>query len=362
MKLQELDTPALVVDLDIMERNLRRMQDYCNDHGLALRPHIKTHKSTGLAKQQRKLGAVGITVAKIGEAEVMAEAGLDDILIAYPIFGDSKVARLRTLLDQAKISISLDSAESLEWVAKAADSAHPIRILVEVDFGMRRCGLPPGEDVIRLARRIEQHAGLDFGGLMFYSGHVHPDFDGNRRRLERLNDDLARQLALFRKEKIEVPTVSGGNTPGAFYAHEISGLSEIRPGTYIFNDRNTVSWKACQWKDCAAFLWVTVVSSAVPGQVIIDGGSKTFTSDPLFTGEGNGHGYLPDYPKVHFARMNEEHGYLRLGDSEVVPLGEKLRVIPNHICVAVNLHDRVWGVRGDEVVQDWEVSARGRIR
>ncbi len=362
MKLQELETPALVVDLDIMEKNLLRMQDYCSRHGLDLRPHIKTHKSPLLAMRQLDLGATGITVAKLGEAEVMVEAGFDDILIAYPVFGEFKARRLATLQERAHISVSLDSSDSLHWVAQAARSSRPMEVLVEVDFGMRRCGLPPGEEVLKLAREIEAQPGLKFGGLMFYSGHIHPDFDGTRRRLERLRDELMRQLELFRREGLSVPRVTGGNTPAAYYSHEVEGLTEIRPGTYIFNDRNTVSWKACQWHDCAAFLWVTVVSTAVPGQAIIDGGSKTFTSDPLITGPGGGHGFLPDYPEAEFARMNEEHGYLKQGGAESLELGQKVAVIPNHICVAVNLHDQVWGMRRGEIVEEWEVAARGRIR
>ena len=363
MKLQELETPALVVDLDIMEKNLLRMQDYCSRHGLDLRPHIKTHKSPLLAMRQLDLGATGITVAKLGEAEVMVEAGFDDILIAYPVFGEFKARRLATLQERAHISVSLDSSDSLHWVAQAARSSRPMEVLVEVDFRDAPVRAPPWGRSAEAGPRDRGSTGTQVRRTDVLFGDTSiPDFDGTRRRLERLRDELMRQLELFRREGLSVPRVTGGNTPAAYYSHEVEGLTEIRPGTYIFNDRNTVSWKACQWHDCAAFLWVTVVSTAVPGQAIIDGGSKTFTSDPLITGPGGGHGFLPDYPEAEFARMNEEHGYLKQGGAESLELGQKVAVIPNHICVAVNLHDQVWGMRRGEIVEEWEVAARGRIR
>ena len=361
MKLTELDTPALVVDLDVMEDNLRRMADYCHQHQLTLRPHIKTHKSPWLARRQIGLGSGGITVAKVGEAEVMSEAGLDDLLLAYPVIGPHKARRLGEVLEKAKVAVALDSNEAVEWVARAAQS-RSTEVLVEIDFGMRRCGLPPGHEPIRLARAIEVKPGLRFRGIMLYSGHIHPHREGTNRRLERLADELARQLELFRREGFQVEVVSGGSTPGAYYSHLVESLTEIRPGTYIFNDRNTVEWGACTQDQCAAFLWTTVVSTAVPGQAIIDGGSKTFSGDGLASGNAAGYGIVTGFPGIEFARMNEEHGYLQLPEGLELEVEQQLRVIPNHICAATNLHDRVWGIRRDEVVEEWEVAARGRIR
>ncbi len=359
MKLSALDTPALVVDLDIMEDNLRRMADYCHQHQLTLRPHVKTHKSPLLARRQIDMGSVGITVAKVGEAEVMSEAGLHDLLLAYPIIGPHKVRRLSAVLENARVSVSLDSEEAVDWVSRAAES-RSLDVLVEIDFGMRRCGVPPGREPLRLARAIEAKSGLRFKGIMHYSGHVHPDLEGTT--LERLDDELARQLELFRSEGFQVEVVSGGSTPSAYYSHRLGNLTEIRPGTYIFNDRNTVHWGACTQDQCAGFLWTTVVSNAVPGQAIIDGGSKTFSSDGLAPGNATGYGIVTGFPGIEFVRMNEEHGYLQLPEGLELDVGQQLRVIPNHICAATNLHDRVWGIRQDEVVEEWEVAARGRIR
>lgn len=361
MHFNELDTPALIVDLDVMERNLRRMADYCRTHELRLRPHVKTHKSPKLAKLQISLGAAGITVAKVGEAEVMSGKGLDDLMLAYPIFGEAKARRLSQILDRARVSVGLDSEDSLQWAAKAADGG-VVDVLVEIDFGMRRCGLPPGEGPIRLARQIEKTTGVRFAGIMLYAGHAHPDFEGSARKMERLSDDLQRQLRLFENEGMEVERVSGGSTPSAYYSHRVEGLTEIRPGTYIFNDRNTVEWGSCGIEDCAASLLVTVVSVAVPGQAIVDGGSKTFSSDPPACGSKPGFGLVKGFPGIEFTRMNEEHGYLRLPDDASLRVGQKLEIIPNHVCAAVNMHDRVWGIRGDRVVDEWAVEARGRIR
>ena len=361
MKLTELDTPALVVDLDVMEGNLRRMADYCHQHKLALRPHIKTHKSPLLARRQIDLGSRGITVAKVGEAQVMSQAGLHDLLLAYPIIGPHKARRLREVLENARVAVSLDSEEAVDWVSRAAET-RSIDVLVEIDFGMRRCGVPPGHEPLRLARAIEAKPGLRFKGIMLYSGHIHPDVEGTTRRLERLDAELARQLELFRREGFQVKVVSGGSTPSAYYSHLVESLTEIRPGTYIFNDRNTVEWGACTRDQCAAFLWTTVVSTAVPDQAIIDGGSKTFSGDGLAPGNAMGYGIVVEFPGIEFVRMNEEHGYLQLPEGLELELGQQLRVIPNHICAATNMHDRVWGIRQDEIVEEWEVAARGRIR
>ncbi|MFQ5741060.1 MAG: alanine racemase [Acidobacteriota bacterium] len=361
VRIEELDTPALIIDLDVMERNLQRMAEYCRRHNLKLRPHTKTHKTPELARRQLEGGAIGITVAKIGEAEVMVGAGLNDILLAYPVIGASKSNRLAALLERARVSVSLDSREAAGWVSQACQG-HTVGVLVEVDLGMRRCGLPVGSAATRLARFIDSQPGLRFQGLMFYSGHVHPNYDGNTVTLERLKSQLSRQRELFEKEKIEVAEISGGSTPSAAYSHQLASLTEIRPGTYIFNDRNTIEWGVCRAQDCAASIVTTVVSRAVEGRAIIDGGSKTFSSDGLMAGKRGGFGLVTDYPGVEFTQMNEEHGYLEVPPGAPIRVGRRLRVIPNHICAAVNMHEVLFGCRGDEVVVEWPVAARGKIR
>ncbi len=265
------------------------------------------------------------------------------------------------MLERARVSVSLDSEEAVATTGRAADGAR-IPVFVEVDLGARRCGVPPGPDAVRLARLIEATPGLDFEGLMFYPGHVHPDFDGNNNTLEKLAGDLQRLLELFAAEKFPVPRISGGSTPSAPYCHLIPGLDEMRPGTYIFNDRNTLEWKTCTEEQCAASLLVTVISNAVSGRVIVDGGSKTFSNDPLGPGTQKGHGLVRGYPEMILFFMNEEHGFLELPPGVHLKVGQRLRIIPNHICGAVNLHDVVFPYRGQEVVGEWTVEARGRIR
>lgn len=361
MRLEDLDTPALVVDLDIMERNLDRMSSYCRGHNLRLCPHTKTHKSPWLALEQLKRGAAAITVAKLGEAEVMAADGISEMLIAYPILGSRKGRRLGRLLDRCQVTISLDSEQAAETVSNAS-CGHQVGILVEIDLGLGRCGLPPGEAPVRLARLIESLPGLRFDGILFYPGHLRPSAEKHEGMLRRLNDDLSRQLELFRRQRIPVRRVSGGNTPSAFFSHRITEMTEIRPGTYIFNDRNTVHSEGCSWEDCAAFVYCTVVSNAVAGRAVVDGGSKTFSSEGLAWGKAGGHGRIQGHPGIEFFRLNEEHGYLRLEPNRKLEIGQPLQIIPNHICVVVNLHRRVWGIRGGKVVKEWEVPARGRIR
>ncbi len=361
MKIDELDTPALIVDEEVMAQNLQRMSSYCRQHNLDLRPHTKTHKTPELAQEQLGSGACGITVAKIGEAEVMSEEGLDDMLLAYPVFGASKAARLNALLERVRLSVALDSEDSANWVSRAVDGKQ-VGILVEIDLGMRRCGLHPGPDAVRLARFIESTPGLDFQGLLFYPGHIHPEYDEDTHKLQELDSELRKQLELFEEEKIPVPRVSGGSTPSAFHSHHISGLTEIRPGTYIFNDRNTIEWGSCKEENCAAAVLCTVVSTSVPGQAIIDGGSKTFSSDPLRPGDDGGHGLVRNLPEVEFVAMNEEHGYLKLPPHLALESGQRVQIIPNHICTTVNLHEVIFGYLGEEVVHSWPVRARGKIR
>lgn len=356
-----LDTPALIVDLEVMEQNLGRMAAYCRRQGLRLRPHTKTHKSPWLARKQLEYGAEGITAAKLGEAEVMAAAGLEDILLAYPVFGESKARRLGDLGRDIRMTVALDSEAAAQWVSRAADGGE-IGVLVEIDLGMGRCGLPPGSEPVKLAELIRTLPGLRLEGILFYPGHVHPDLEGNCESLNYLNGLLGRQLERFRQAQVPVNTVSGGSTPSAFHSHHLEGLTEIRPGTYIFNDRNTVEWGVCEPNQCALSVLTTVVSTAVPGQAIVDGGSKTFSGDPLAPGTKGGFGIVKGHPEVEFHRMNEEHGYLRLPSGMRLELGETLEIIPNHACTTVNMHDRAWGLRQGEVVKEWEIAARGKLR
>ena len=364
MHVSEIDTPALVVDLEIMERNLARVAGYAREHSLRLRPHTKTHKSVRLARQQIAAGAAGLTVAKVSEAEVMLAAEPDDLLVAYPIIGHTKLLRLAGVARQARVTVALDSAIAARQLSGAArDAQVEIGVLAEVDAGLGRVGVNAGEPLLALARTIETLPHLRFAGIAFYPGHIKSLNESGLRALGQLNDLVRGILDDFRAAGIEVGIVSGGSTPTLFHSHEIHGLTEIRPGTYVFNDVNTMRSGACALEDCAATILATVVSTARPGQMIIDGGSKTFSSDRLANAAEVTFGHIVEAPGARFHKMNEEHGFIDLTHAEAAfQVSDRVRVIPNHICVAVNLHEKVYGVRGDTVEEVWPVDARGKLQ
>jgi D-serine deaminase-like pyridoxal phosphate-dependent protein len=364
MQAAEIDTPALVVDLSVMERNLRRVADYTREHGLRLRPHTKTHKSPRVGRRQLDLGAAGLTVAKVGEAEVMLDAAPADMLVAYPVIGRGKLDRLMAVGKRTRVTVSLDSLYAAQQLSEAAQAAGvEVGVLAETDVGLGRVGVTPGAELLDLARGMQALPGLSFEGIAFYPGHIKDDGPQGREALAGLGVLLKSILDDFRRAGIEVRIVSGGSTPALYHSHELPGLNEIRPGTYVYNDWNTVGSGACTQEDCAATLLVTVVSVARPGQIIVDGGSKTFSSDRLSGSTAITFGRVVEAPKAVFHKMNEEHGYVdvRACDRQF-EIGERLHIIPNHICVAVNLHERMYGLRGEEVEEVWEVAGRGKLQ
>ena len=363
MNVSDLDTPAIVIDLDIMERNLRRVADYARDHDLRLRPHTKTHKIPALGRKQIDLGAAGLTVAKVGEAEVMLTANPPELLVAYPVVGRKKLERLLQLASKTNVTVSLDSLFVARQISDAAREAQQeVGILAEVDVGLGRVGVPPSE-VLALVQGISRLPRLRYDGIAFYPGHIKMmDEEGHEtlQRAGQLVDNLLRDL---REAGFPPKIVSGGSTPALFYSHQIPGLNEIRPGTYIFNDRNTVLCGSSTFDDCAASIHATVVSTAKTGQMIIDGGSKTFSSDRPVVGAEVSFGHIVEAPQAVFTRMNEEHGYVDIRRAgRDFNVGERVRVIPNHICVAMNLHECVYGARGGVVEQVWRVEGRGKLQ
>lgn len=362
MYVSEIDTPAVLIDLDIMERNLERAVSYCRAYDLRLRPHTKTHKIPALGKLQLTKGAVGLTVAKVGEAEVMLETGTPDLLVAYPIVGQRKLERLVEVAKRTKVTVALDSAVTARHLSDAARAGGVnFGILAEMDVGFHRVGVPPSE-VVPLVRSITRLPRLTFEGIAFYPGFLKEMDEEAIRSLQELDEVLKETIRLLRVEGFECPIISGGSTPTLYHSHLLHSMNEIRPGTYIFNDRNTVACGACQWEDCAASVLVTVVSTAVKGQVIIDGGSKTFSSDRLVTGDA-GFGRVLDAPDAVFTKMNEEHGFIDVRRVErEFAVGDRIRVIPNHICVVMNLHDRVYGICGERVEEIWAVEGRGKLQ
>ena len=364
MLLKELSTPALTMDLDALERNLSRMAEMCRRQGVGLRPHTKTHKTVEVSRLQLAHGAIGLTVAKVGEAEVIAGAGLDDILVAFPIMGEEKLRRLAAIARSRRLLVSLDSeAAAQELSPAAAAQGSKIGVLVEFDSGAHRCGLEPGPRLVELAKAIEKLPGLKFCGLMSFFGNVWGTAEQRRAEAGQVAERVTRSLAAFRQVRMEVEIVSGGSTPSAEFAHLIPGLTEIRPGTYVYNDLNTYYQGACALEDCAVRVAATVVSTAVAGRAIIDAGSKTFSSDALGSGPKSGYGYIVEAPDAPIIKLNEEHGHLDITQSQhQFHVGEVLTVIPNHVCTTVNMHDEMVTLRRGEAVGTWKIAARGKVR
>jgi D-serine deaminase-like pyridoxal phosphate-dependent protein len=350
--------------MDILENNLSRMSAYCRQSGLKLRPHTKTHKIPEIARQQIDSGAYGITVAKLGEAEVMAAAGLENILIAYPMVGKLKLERLAVLARAHHITVALDSEEALEGISLAASAAgSQVDILVECDLGMRRCGVQLPDDALKLAKRTEQMPGIRFAGILFYPGNIRVPPAEQSAALEHIGAELQAYLSVLAQSGFSCEVVSGGSTPTAYHSHLIPGMTEIRCGTYVFNDRNTLELGACRLDECALQVICTVISTAVPGKAMIDGGSKTFSSDRLLSVSKAGHGWVVENPALKFDSMSEEHGHLDLLQTDYRPqVGDRLSIIPNHVCSCVNLHDTLWYHRRGQVEGCWSVAGRGKVR
>ena len=363
MRITDLDTPAIVIDLDIMERNLRAVADYARIHRLRLRPHTKTHKIPALGRRQIELGAAGLAVAKSTEAEVMLASGTPDILVAYPVIGHQKLERLCRVAAETQLTVALDSLTAARPLSDAAREAQvEIGILAEVDVGLGRVGVQPGDELLALVRSISKLPHLKWRGIAFYPGHIKDTTAHGLEDLEKLRLTVAKMVEQLTAAGLPPEIVSGGSTPLLWHSHTIPYLNEIRPGTYIFNDRNTILSGACTLAQCAATILTTVVSTA-PGRMIIDGGSKTFSSDRLSGSPEVTFGEIREAPTAHFHKMNEEHGFVDLHDTTAqFSVGDRVHVLPNHICVAMNLHENVYAVRNGDVIDTWRVEGRGKLQ
>ena len=337
MDAHDLDTPALYVDLDALERNIARMQERCRAWGVALRPHVKTHKIPEITRMQLAAGAIGITVAKVGEAEVLPG---DDVLIAYPLV-KAKLPRVRELAKTRRVKVAVDSVE-------VARDLQRIETLVEIDVGVGRTGAQSPQQAVEIARACSDSS---FRGIFYWPSWL--DEAGFRAACAKIDA----VLAALARAGFEAKIVSGGSTPGAAKTPLIPQTTEIRPGTYVFYDASSLAAKLCVEADCALRVLTTVVSTAVPGQCVIDAGSKTFSSDQT-VGAGTfghfiGHAWT-------MRKLNEEHGYVEIDGKARV--GEKVWVVPSHCCATVNLHDDIWYGRGGRVEGSWKVAARGKVR
>ena len=350
-EIDEIDTPAVIVDIDKVSANIARAQSYADAHGVRLRPHIKTHKLTEFAKRQVAAGAIGITCQKLGEVEVMAEAGLADILITYNILGAIKLKRLVAASQATRLTITADSTMVVDGYSGAfADAGLEGTVVVECDTGLGRCGVQSPAAALQLAQQIDRSPALSFGGLMTYPA------DG---AVGATNAWLNEAVALLAQNGLACAMVSNGGTPDLWSAHLVEAATEHRPGNYIYFDRLHVSIGVAAVSDCALRVLTTVVSRPTEGRAILDAGSKTLSSD---TAGMKGFGLIPEHPQAVIAELNEEHGIVDLLRSERRPaIGDRLTVIPNHACVVTNLFDKVHLVSGNQVVDIVPVAARGRV-
>ncbi len=349
MVTDELDTPAAVVDIEILERNIRQLQSYLDSHGIANRPHIKTHKIPEIARLQIDAGAAGITCQKLGEAEMMVEAGITDIFLPYNIIGKSKLARLVNLCRRATMSVSADSAFVVDGLAAAAQSAGiRIPVLVECDTGGGRCGVQSPFDASSLALHIHKKPGLRFEGLMTYPSSPSA------------NEFFKEVRSLLSAENITIERSSGGGTGPMWRAHEYPEFNEHRAGMYVFGDRYTVNTGALSIDDVSFHVLSTVISRPTPDRGILDAGSKALSSDLLGL---EGYGLILEYPDAVIYALSEEHGHVDLSGCDRKPeIGERVTVLVNHCCPVTNLFNEVVGLRNGKTEIIWPVQARGALK
>ena len=349
--IRQFGTPCCVIDLSVVEKNIFRAQDLCNRAKVSNRPHIKTHKSSILAKKQLNAGAVGITCQKIGEAEVMFDSGINDILVATNVLGAAKSGRLESLRRKVSVKLCADNPVVLRAYSEVAKQAgEVIDVLVECDTGQKRAGVETPDEVLQLAQLIKEDPRLNFVGLMFY-----PTIDGWHESQRFLDQTLNGLINLKTLPEI----ISTGGTPNFVNIGKLRGATEHRAGTCIFNDLMMVKAGYSTLEDCALTIFSSVVSRAGADRGILDSGSKSLTSD---TGDLRGYGHIIEYPDACIFKLAEEHGFMDLSNCSNKPeLGEIVRVIPNHVCVAVNMVEHLVAIQGDEIVDLIPVEARGML-
>ena len=354
-------TPALVVNGTTVRRNVDHLATYAAAHDIGIRPHTKTHKSRLLARLQLDAGAIGLTIAKVGEAEQMMHES-DDLLLAYPAVDATRVKRLAELAHTKNIHVAIDSVFGMEALAAAASAVgSTIGILVDVDVGLGRTGVSTAAEALALAQFIDGTDGVRLDGIMCYPGHVWTPAGRQEELLLGVSQTLQEILDLWERHGLQAKIVSGGSTPTAFQSHFVKEYTEIRPGTYVFNDMNTARGGYCTLEDCAARIICTVVSNAVKNQVVIDGGSKTFSSDLCVPDPHSGYGHIVEHPEAKIAKLSEEHAQVDVSLCErPLKVGEQVSVIPNHICPCINLQDSFWWAEGSELTPV-PVDARGRL-
>jgi len=357
-----LSTPYVHVDMDKLDKNLETMENRLENVGIDHWPHIKTHKSIEIARKQFAAGAKGITCAKLSEAEVFANAGIENILLAYPIVGQGKLARLQELAKKITVRTIADSLTVAKGLSKVGELAgNKIEVLIEIDGGSHRGGVQSGEDTLDFVKELLKLPGIEFKGLFTYVGQIYA-----LATEEEVKQETAREAKLLIENKellesngIEVEITSGGSTLSSYHAEQLKGISESRAGNYVFGDINAVTHGIYSPEDCALRICSTIVSIPLPGHATIDAGSKALTSD--LSVAGNNHGFIIGKPDVEIVTLNEEHGYLRFDPKKInVEIGDQIDIVPNHSCVIPNLNESVHAFKNGEYQGKINIDAKGK--
>lgn len=363
MRVDDIDTPALVIDLPAFERNLARMASIMSRTSTRLRPHSKTHKSPIIGLRQIALGAVGVCCQKVSEAESMVQGGIGDVLVTNEIVGSPKLTRLMALAKQARVAVCADHPDNVDSLDEAAQAfGMRLPVLVEVNVGADRCGVEPGEPAVALARQVAGSRGLRFAGLQAYHGsaqHIH-DFEKRRDAVKGTVEKIAITVDMLRRHRLECDTVTGGGTGSCLLDIEFGTLTEIQAGSYVFMDADYGKALAStgtpdQRFEPSLFVYTTIMSRPTEGRAVVDAGLKALSVD-------SGMPLVHDMPDVEYVRASDEHGKLLLTDAgRSVSLGDKLKLVPGHCDPTVNMYDWYVGIRDGRVEAVWPIAARGAV-
>ena len=358
-----LQTPAVLVELDQAEKNIKAMVELNEKNGIHVRPHIKPHKSVYLSRLQLELGCRGITCAKLGEAEVMADHGITDILVAYPLIGEDKMERLKKLMDRANVATIVNSTTGARQISGAGRSkGEKIRVLIEIDGGLNRGGKKPMEPAVEFAKEIRDLPGIDIVGLMYYSGVIYAEttMEGFDKATVKEHDDIINTARLMEAAGFKMEILSGGNSYSSKRAQLLKGITEVRPGHFIFNDCGQLASGFATEGQCCLRVVSTVVCLNDEKHAIIDAGSKTLTTD--LCAHRAGYGYVIGRSDIFISKLNEEHGFIESEKPLDLKIGDKIAIIPNHACVVPNLADEICGIRNNRIERMIKIEARGKNR
>lgn len=367
LKSNDLDTPVLLINQEIMRANLLKMAKLCREREIKLRPHVKTHKIGKIALEQVKLSGNGIAVSKLSEAEVMTRFGIDDILIANELIGDKKIERLNRILENSDIGVCVDSREGVDQLEKNIITGTKIlKVYIEVDTGMNRCGLSDQDEILKLANYIQKKRKLRFTGILSHSGNIYQSRSRDEV-FQTAKEEIAKMVAagdFLRKRGIAVDEISVGSTPASLYLDKALGITEFRPGNYVLNDMMQVSLGVARVADCALSIVATVISRPVTDRAVIDAGSKSLGLDKGVHGSEiiKGHGFIREYPNAVIERLSEEHGILKISKEMPISIGDRLTIVPNHACSVMNLFEEAVIIEKERVVDIRKIDARGMSR